>query len=171
MRRLGAALSASMLLVAGAGCSSGTTSALSSTSSTGAVAESYPPAPAGPKAGKQPVVVNAGTWEPGDGFADVRVSDVLAIDRNGCVYAAGANGAKMDVLWPAGFSGRFGDHGRLELLDASGQVLMHEGQRFISSGGSSQGTPLKCRADTHGDPGARDTWQSKAQSRCESTNW
>jgi hypothetical protein len=61
------------------------------------------------------------------------VTGCLAVDEDGCVYSSRDIGAGL--VWPDDYSVRLGSDGLAEILDASGRVVLREGERFHASGG------------------------------------
>lgn len=61
----------------------------------------------------------------------------------GCVYMRDANGDNVTLVWPLGYTVRFAPNA--EVLDASGKVVLNDGDRFSSGGGLWSGpTPSRC---------------------------
>jgi hypothetical protein len=100
-------------------------------------------------------------WKPGDVSQQARLTGVVTVDRDGCIFASpateNAGNGKVGLLWPAGFTARREGDGRVSVLDGDGRVILREGDRFRVGGGTgAPGTGPTCLL------GTTETWVMQA---------
>jgi hypothetical protein len=79
----------------------------------------------------------------------------LAVDDDGCVFAAGdIEGAGIALAWPLDYAGGVGPDGVVEIVNSAGEVVLREGEAFAAAGGLTPGdfdSPEKRHArEVHG---------------------
>jgi hypothetical protein len=74
-----------------------------------------------------------------DAYPAALMDGVLHV-RSGCVFAEAPNDSWL-LLWPEGYTARYGD-GRLEVLDAAGNVVARDGERIRIGGGETRPTEV-----------------------------
>jgi hypothetical protein len=81
-----------------------------------------------------------------------RLDGRLAVDHDGCVFAASAGeGVGRAVAWPRDYSARMGLDDVVEILDGHGDVVLREGDHFAVAGGLGPATPETRHAlEVHG---------------------
>jgi hypothetical protein len=65
-----------------------------------------------------------------------RLEGRLAVDDDGCVFAASLRGESgCAVAWPRDYTARIGPEDVVEVVDGSGNVVLREGDHFAVAGG------------------------------------
>lgn len=64
-----------------------------------------------------------------------RLHGRLAVDDDGCVFAARHGGNDCAIAWPMDYEPRVDAGGVLEIVDRSGMVVLRERQAFAAGGG------------------------------------
>ena len=77
-------------------------------------------------------------WEPGDDMMFARISGVVRVDSQGCVYLraqyTGVPPTRLRTVWPKGFTAYRHD-GEVTLYGPEGEVVATEGDTIESGGG------------------------------------
>jgi len=65
-----------------------------------------------------------------------RLQSRLAVDADGCVFAAGhREGAGIALAWPLDYGPGIGPDGVVEIVNSGGEVVLREGDAFAAAGG------------------------------------
>jgi hypothetical protein len=85
------------------------------------------------------VALPSSGWEPGDDALGASMTGVVRVRADGCVVAGPPEPLPVvrggALLWPAGWSARRDDRGRVEILNPGGGVALVEGDGFEVGGG------------------------------------
>jgi hypothetical protein len=81
-----------------------------------------------------------------------RLEGLLAVDDDGCVFAASPGGEPgRAVAWPHDYTARIGRGDLVEIVDGEGDLVLREGDHFAVAGGLGPSTPETMHAlDVHG---------------------
>lgn len=73
---------------------------------------------------------------PGGPSCLARLQSRLAVDADGCVFAAGhREGAGIALAWPLDYGPGVGPDGVVEIVNSGGEVVLREGDAFAAAGG------------------------------------
>lgn len=80
------------------------------------------------------VRVPTSDWLPGQPSGTTRIDGQLASDERHCVYVDTADGQEIWPVWPAGYTARVDDQGRVSIYDGGDRLVAREGQRLQATG-------------------------------------
>ncbi len=73
-------------------------------------------------------------WIPGQDGGETLIQGTLALDTRRCVYLDSTEQGRIWPVWPAGYTARISDEGKVSLYDGKNDLVGREGQRLQMAG-------------------------------------
>jgi hypothetical protein len=80
------------------------------------------------------VRVPTSDWIPGQSGGSTPIQGTLASDSRHCVYVRTADDQQVWPIWPAGYTAKVDDQGRVSVYDGKDQLVARGGQLVQASG-------------------------------------